>query len=189
MSSVYITSKCIIPSIRQNDANVRCFLQFLQGNEVPHEVDENGDVSFLVHESEYGDCYTVDDAPDNELMHGCLTPGRIRPLLCKLVDENKVCLVLESYWDSGWSPEDFDDSSPDYVGMAEQIPTLILQEVLAKRLKGEHVVDDGANDTGLATEPGVEVVQRHLNQTAACSFRPMQSYRLSINRGTWSGTV
>ena len=137
MSTDYCDYAATIPTLFLGVPEVSTLVAFLDEHVLTSR--DGGGVHFRVEEvnREY---YRIRGLPDNSPSHkffdgfpeefedGSTTVS----LLHQLIEAGKVCLVHESSWSSGgWDEE---EAPWDPVGLAEQIPTLILQEVLDKRL-------------------------------------------------------
>jgi len=137
MSTDYTVYTATIPAMFLGIPEVGALVAFL--NEYELALSEGGNVHFKV------------EGADSEYYYLCgLSTGPLTPepldgfheevsLLQQLIQDDKICLVYEYSWSSGdgWDEE---EEHLDPVGLAEQIPTLILQEVLAKRLASDQSV-------------------------------------------------
>ena len=114
----------IIPSMFTSKSLVPPLSKFLIEQGLARN-EENGDIHFTVEFDWSG--YQIQDLPAN-------TPFNTS-LLEHLIDLGEICLIYEWSFDSG---DNFDEEEVwDPVSLAEKIPTLILREVLAKRLESE----------------------------------------------------
>ncbi len=129
MATTYHTYTATIPAKFAEVADVEQVTKFLRVSGLLN-VGANGDIHF-------GGIIEGDNDPGSyQLRHA--GPATIelysiaQTALQKLIRENRVCL---SYVGCRCSSDSFDEpESFDPVEVAERIPTLILQEVLAKRL-------------------------------------------------------
>ncbi len=113
----------IIPVVHRDHKDVRQLLALLERNGLVRETGPEG-THFWVSRSEGGPSHTIEDMRP-------YYKGSV--LLERVLRQNLICLTWMSEYDSHWDGED--NSQPiDPVALAEQIPTLILQEVLAQRL-------------------------------------------------------
>ena len=132
MSTDHTIYTATIPAMFLGTPEVGALVAFLNEHELV--LSEGGNVHFEVEEVN-GEYYYLrglsTDPLTRETFDGFPEGGKIS-LLQQLVQNGKICLVYEYSWNSGgWDEE---EEHLDPVGLAEQIPTLILQEVLAKRL-------------------------------------------------------
>lgn len=127
MSSTFTQYAAIIPAMFVGLPEVQLLAAFLSARGLVQK--EGGDLHFRVTDCDESERYYLDDLPDD----GDDMPPEVS-LLQQLIDTGKVCLVYESSWNSGG--EDPMEEVPDVVALAETIPTLVLREILAKRLEG-----------------------------------------------------
>ncbi len=128
MSSTFTRYGAIIPAMFVGLPEVQLLAAFLSARGLVQKK-EGGDLHFKVADCDESEGYYLDDLPDD----GDDIPPEAS-LLQQLIDTGKVCLVYESSWNSG--DEDPEKEVPDVVALAETIPTLVLREILAKRLDG-----------------------------------------------------
>ena len=126
MSSTFTRYGAVIPAMFVGIPEVQILAAFLSARGLVQK--EGGDLHFKVADCDGLERYSLDDLPDE----GDDTPSEVA-LLQQLIDDGKICLVYESSWSSRDYPE---EEVLDLVSVAETIPTLILREVLAKRLEG-----------------------------------------------------
>lgn len=133
MSTTYTQYEAIIPTIYldTDDDGVRTLCDFLRKHGLS-QVNDDG-IHFRLSEA---DCvgYHIDRAPEAGHIHGEGEYDGPVPLLAQLIDQNKICLVYGGSWSSG-DGYGYEEEELDPVQLAEQVPTLVLQEVLAKRLE------------------------------------------------------
>jgi hypothetical protein len=136
MSTSYIDYLAIIPEVwMKRDGDHHELVKFLfergvaelSGLDVQFSVQESEDGRFLI-----SAVYWRRDGDHH--------PG---PLLSRLIEQNKICLVYVGAWSSGGgsSYEDEEEQAALYspcgaIAEAETLPTLVLQELLAKRTEG-----------------------------------------------------
>ncbi len=125
MSSTFTTHNAIIPAMYVGIPEVQPLIAFLSAQGLIRQ--DGQDLHFKVEDCDGFGSYYI-DLPDV----GDDTPPEIA-LLQQLINDGKICLVYKSSWNSGG--EDPDEAVVDLVAFAETIPTLILREVLAKRLE------------------------------------------------------
>jgi|GEM_PF-5887152 len=127
MSSTFTRYGAVIPATFVGIPEAQRLIAFLSEKGLMRK--EGQDVHFKVADCDESERYYLDDLPDD----GDDAPPEAA-LLQQLIDTGKVCLVYESSWNSGG--EDPMEEVPDVVALAETIPTLVLREILAKRLEG-----------------------------------------------------
>lgn len=131
MSTTYTKYDAIIPTIYADDDGVRTLCDFLREHGLSQANDDG--IHFRLTEADYGS-YRIDRAPEADHIHGEIYPEYGPPLVAQLIDQNKICLVYNGSWSSG-DGYGYEEEKFDPVELAELVPTLVLQEVLAKRLE------------------------------------------------------
>ncbi len=136
MSSSFARYNAIIPVLFIGMPEVQTLIGLLADTGVLE--DRGGDIHFEVEDCDgealYGDAsYYFPSYESHWLDRSTL------PLLRRLVDTGKVCLVYSFAWSSGGGWEDDETrrapSMDTFLSLVERIPTLILQEILAQRLE------------------------------------------------------
>lgn len=122
MSTTHTNYTAVIPQIFFEDSGVRHLLALMNMNKRGlAQVNEFG-AHFEVEEIDGGESYWCEGLDHD-----------ISDSIERLIADNKICLVYKYEWDSGG---DFDDQEVpfDPVALVDRVPTLVLREVLAKRL-------------------------------------------------------
>lgn len=127
MSSTFTRYGAVIPAMFVGIPEAKLLIAFLSEKGLMRK--EGQDVHFKVADCDDSGRYYLDDLSDE----GDDTSSDVA-LLQQLVDDGKICLIYESSSSSG--DMDPEEKAVDLVAFAETIPTLILREVLAKRLEG-----------------------------------------------------
>ena len=136
MSSSFARYNAIIPVLFIGMPEVQTLIGLLSDTGALE--DKGGDIHFEVEDCDgealYGDAsYYLPSVDSYGIDRSTL------PLLRRLVDTGKVCLLYNFSWSSGGGWEDDETrkvpSMDIFLSLVEGIPTLILQEILAQRLE------------------------------------------------------
>lgn len=125
MSSTFAHYQAIIPGMFIQIPKIKYFVTFLSSWGMM--LWEGEDAYFKVTHCDSGTSHLTDALFDD---------SDIESLLNELIEDNKICLIHESSCDSGGDDASYIERPEDWVMYTANIPTLVLQELIALRLEG-----------------------------------------------------